>query len=109
MITAQQMQKYTQALFSQIYPTDIYDSIKQMLINWKEQHKSPTHAISTFLKIVQLIATQQPDLLDDLNRCLIKDYTLAPQPPSLARIKQLAAENPNAEPILDIVINWLKA
>ena len=35
MITAQQMQKYTQALFGQIYTTDIYENIKQMLYTWK--------------------------------------------------------------------------
>ena len=56
MLTAQQMQKYTQTLFSQLYNTDIYDHIKQLLYSWKDHHKTPAHAITTFLQILQLIA-----------------------------------------------------
>ena len=67
-----------------------------MLYQWKEHNKSPTYAITTFLKIIQLISVEQPDLLDDLNRCLLKDYNPSSQPPTLSKIKQLAADNPNA-------------
>ena len=50
------MQKYTQTLFSQLYNTDIYDHIKQLLYSWKDHHNTPAHAITTFLQILQLIA-----------------------------------------------------
>ena len=72
MLTAQQMQKHTQQLFSSLYATEAYDPLKQLLFQWKEQHKSPSQAITTFLKILQLIANSQPELIDDLNRCLLK-------------------------------------
>ncbi len=108
MITAQQMQKYTQALFSQIYSTESYENIKQLLFQWKDHNKSPQYAIITFLKILQIISNQQPDLLEDLNRCLIKDYNPSQQPVTLTKIKQLAVDNPNAGAILDTVISWLK-
>jgi hypothetical protein len=108
MLTAQQMQKYTQSLFSQIYATDSYDTVKTLLYGWKDHHKNPAQAISTFLKITHLIATQQPELLDDLNRCLLKDYAPSSQTPSLSKVKQLAAEHPNAGPILDTLISWLR-
>lgn len=108
MLTAQQMQKNTQTFFSQIYPTEAYEQIKQVLYAWRDRNKSPPQAISTFLKILQIISAQQPELLEDLNRCLIKEYFPTSHPPSLARIRQLAADNPNAATILDTVIAWLK-
>jgi hypothetical protein len=108
MLTAQQMQKHTQALMGQIYSSETYDNIKQLLFLWRDQHKSPLLAITTFLKILQIISTQHPELLDDLNRCLIKDYAPSLQTPSLPRIKQLAAEHPQSPAILDTVLVWLK-
>ncbi len=109
MLTAQQMQKNTQAFFSQIYATDAYEQVKQVLYAWRDRNKSPPQAISTFLKILQIISTQQPEMLEDLNRCLVKEYSPSSHPPSLTKIRQLAADNPNAVSILDTVINWLKS
>ena len=108
MLTAQQAQKHTQQLFSSLYATEAYDPLKVLLFQWKDHHKSPSHAITTFLKIIQLISNSQPELLDDLNRCLLKEYSPSPQAPSLSRLKILAADNPNAVPILDTVLSWLK-
>ena len=87
MITAQQTQKYTQNLFSQIYSTHTYEPIKQTLQQWKEHHKTPTHAIYAFLKILHLISNQQPELLDDLNKCLLKEYTPTNTTPTITQIK----------------------
>lgn len=35
MLTAQQMQKSTQQLFSSLYATDAYDPLKTLLFQWK--------------------------------------------------------------------------
>lgn len=74
MLTAQQMHKYTQNLFNQLYTSEAYEQIKQLLYSWRDHSKTPPQAITTFLRILNIIATQQPELLDDLNRCLVKDY-----------------------------------
>ena len=87
MLTAQQTQKYTPNLFSQIYSTNTYEPIKNTLQHWKDHNKSPTHAIIAFLKILHLISTQQPELLDDLNKCLLKEYNPTTTTPTLAKIK----------------------
>lgn len=63
MITAQQLQKYTQSLFNQIYPTDTYEQLKTLLYNWRDNNKAPTSAITTFLKIAQLLSEHSPELL----------------------------------------------
>lgn len=60
MITAQQLHKYTQSLFNQIYPTDTYENLKALLYSWRDNNKAPTHAISTFLKIAQLLSDHHP-------------------------------------------------
>lgn len=60
MITAQQLHKYTQSLFNQIYPTDTYEQLKALLYSWRDNHKTPTYAISTFLKIAQLFSEHSP-------------------------------------------------
>lgn len=46
--------------------------------------------------------------MDDLNRCLLKDFTPQSQPASLLKIRQLALDNPNAVTILDTVVNWMQ-
>ena len=108
MLTAQQMHKCTQTLFNQIYASETYEQVKQLLYTWRDHSKAPPQAIVTFLKVVNIIATQQPELLDDLNRCLVKDYTPSVEAPSLTRIRQLAVDNPNASAVLDTVIGWLR-
>lgn len=109
MLTAHQMHKHTQSLMGQIYSTEAYEQIKQLLFLWRDQQKSPIQAITTFLKILQIISTQQPELLDDLNRCLAKDYSPSAHAPSLSRLKKLAAEHPQSPAILDTVLAWLKS
>jgi hypothetical protein len=72
MLTAQQFHKHSAALFSQIQNTDTYDHIKALLFAWRDSSKSAPHSISAFLKILQLVIAEAPELLDDLNRCLVK-------------------------------------
>jgi len=47
-------------------------------------------------------------LLDDLNRCLAKDYNPSESTPSLDRVRKLAIDNANSIPILDSVLSWLR-
>ena len=108
MITAQQLQKYTQSLFNQIYPTDTYEQLKALLYSWRDNNKTPTYAISTFLKIAELLSEHSPELLDDLNRCLLKDYSPDTSLASIAKVRQLALDNPYALSILDTIISWIR-
>lgn len=72
MLTAQQLHKHSQSLFSQIQGTDTYEQLRTVLFAWKDSPKGAPHLMTAFLKILQLIAQQTPELVDDLNRCLIK-------------------------------------
>lgn len=109
MLTAQQFHKHSVALFSQIQNTDTYDHLRTLLFAWRDSPKTAPLSISTFLKVLQLIITQAPELLDDLNRCLAKEYS-PPEAasPSLDRVRRMALENPNATVILDSVLGWLR-
>ena len=75
MLTAQQFHKHSVALFSQIQNTDTYDHLRSLLFSWRDSPKTAPLSISTFLKVLQLIVTEAPESLDDLNRCLAKEYT----------------------------------
>lgn len=109
MLTAQQFHKHSVALFSQIQNTDTYDHLRSLLFAWRDSPKTAPLSISTFLKVLQLIVTEAPELLDDLNRCLAKEYSPSEgSSPSLDRVRRLALENPNATAILDSVLGWLK-
>jgi len=74
MITAQQLHKYSVSLFTQIQNTMTYEDLKKCLFEWRDSSKNAVSSIVAFQKIMQIIATQTPDLQDDLNRCIIKDY-----------------------------------
>ena len=107
MITAQQLQKYTQVLFNQLYPTDSYDSLKGLLYSWRDHTKTPSHAIATFLRITRLLQEHHPELIEDLNRCLVKDFA-SPPTTSLPRVRTLALHHPQSLPILDSLIQWIR-
>jgi hypothetical protein len=110
MLTAQQFHKQSVALFSQLQNTDTYDHLRSLLFAWRDSPKSAPLSISTFLKVLHLIVTEAPELLDDINRCLAKEYSPPEgQSPSLERVRRLAIDNPNAVPILDSVLGWLRA
>lgn len=109
MLTAQQFHKHSAALFLQIQNTDTYDHLRSLLFTWRDSPKTAPLSISTFLKVLHLIVTEAPELLEDLNRCLAKEYS-PPEAtsPSLDRVRKLALENPNATAILDSVLGWLR-
>jgi hypothetical protein len=110
MLTAQQFHKHSVALFSQIQNTDTYDHLRSLLFAWRDSPRGAPQSISTFLKVLRLIISETPELLDDLNRCLIKDFTLSDSsPPSLEKVRQLALDNPNSPSILDTILIWLRA
>ena len=108
MLTAQQLHKHTQNFFTQVYATDTYEPLKQLLYNWRDNTENTPLTITTFLKILQLVSQKNPELLDDLNRCLLKDFTPQTQPATLSKVRQLALDNPNAVSILDTVVTWMQ-
>jgi hypothetical protein len=110
MLTAQQFHKHTVALFSQIQNTDTYDHLRSLLFAWRDSPRTAPLSISTFLKVLHLIVTEAPELLDDLNRCLAKEYSPPDShSPSLDRVRRLALDNPNATPILEAVLGWMRS
>jgi hypothetical protein len=109
MLSPQQLHKHSVTLFTQLNGTDTYDQVKHLLFSWRDNAKNAPTAITTFLRILQLVSTNTPELLEDLNRCLLKDFLPADAPPSLAKIRRLAIDNPNSTAILDSVLSWLRA
>lgn len=109
MLTAQQFHKHSVALFTQLQNTDTYDHLRALLFTWRDSSRTAPLSISTFLKVLNLILTEAPELLDDLNRCLAKEYSPSDAPsPSLDRVRRLALENPNSPAILEAVLGWLR-
>jgi hypothetical protein len=60
MLSAQQLQKYSTALFTQLHGSDTYEHLKALLYAWRDGNKSAPQAITTFLKILQIISQQNP-------------------------------------------------
>lgn len=68
--------KNCQAFMNKIYQSRHWETIKGMLLQWRDQQKEIVPGMDTFKQIMRTLeAGENPDekIIDSFNRCLVKD------------------------------------
>lgn len=111
----QQVRKNCQAFISKLQNTNVYDTVREFLLNWNKQDDKQTvpAVINAFVKISKVVHSSNPDKKDDklieyFNRCLVKEAIVPKKPITIDSVEMIASENPQAIKIVENVQQWIK-
>lgn len=107
----QQAKKHCQAFITKLQNTHVYESVKDLLLDWKRQDKQNVPAaVATFSKITNVVYrfSQDEKLVEYYNRCLAKEAVVPKRAITVDELEKVASDNPQASQILDSVKDWVR-